>query len=404
MRFVLYTHSLSSDWNHGNAHFQRGILRELASRGHQVLALEPEDGWSLSNLVREQGPAAAERLATEYPELEVARYGAEFEHEAVLASADVVLVHEWTAPSLVERIGRLRRRGAPFRLLFHDTHHRAVSAQQDIADLMLQDYDAILAFGETLRERYLKAGWGRRVYTWHEAADTSRFRPPGQAPAAVGDLIWIGNWGDDERAREMVTYLVEPSKRLGLEGSVHGVRYPERALHALHEAGLVYRGWVANYDVPDRFAHHRVTVHIPRRPYVDSLPGIPTIRVFEALACGIPLVCAPWHDSEGLFRTGEDFLMARDGQHMEAQLRTVLCDQEAAQNLARSGWETIQARHTCAHRVDELLAVLARLDDTRAAQLEAQPSAEARGRNERGLPNSAQEELHLTTTPKEAYR
>ena len=45
-----------------------------------------------------------------------------------------------------------------------------------------------------------------------------------------------------------------------------------------------------------------MTVHVPRRPYVDALPGIPTIRVFEALACGIPLVSAPWRDEEGLFR------------------------------------------------------------------------------------------------------
>ena len=54
---------------------------------------------------------------------------------------------------------------------------------------------------------------------------------------------------------------------------------------------------------------HRVTVHVPRRPYAQALPGIPTIRVFEALACGIPLVSAPWDDVEGLFRPGEDFLI-----------------------------------------------------------------------------------------------
>lgn len=393
MRIVLYSHSLSSDWNHGNAHFQRGVLREFAARGHQTLALEPEDGWSRTHLVAEQGPDAAARLATEYPELEVVRYDAQFEHENVLAAADVVLVHEWTPPALVERIGRLRRAGARFTLLFHDTHHRAVSAQRDIADLMLQDYDAILAFGETLRERYLKAGWGRRVYTWHEAADTTRFRPPDERPPAEGDLIWIGNWGDDERAREMETFLIEPSRRLALAGSVHGVRYPDYALRALGEAGLTYRGWIANYDVPRRFSEHRVTVHIPRRPYVESLPGIPTIRVFEALACGIPLVCAPWHDSEGLFRAGEDYLMARDGQHMEAQLKKVLSDREAAESLSRSGWQRIQQRHTCAHRVDELLQVL--------SEISTLPDA----RESHGREASAQEEQARSTPPvREAYR
>jgi spore maturation protein CgeB len=46
MKFVLYAHSIVSDWNNGNAHFLRGILGELQRRGHATLALEPQDGWS----------------------------------------------------------------------------------------------------------------------------------------------------------------------------------------------------------------------------------------------------------------------------------------------------------------------------------------------------------------------
>jgi spore maturation protein CgeB len=107
------------------------------------------------------------------------------------------------------------------------------------------------------------------------------------------------------------------------------------------------------------FARHRMTVHVPRRPYVQALPGIPTIRMFEALACGIPLVSAPWSDSEGLFRVGRDFLAARDGDEMAAHLRALKQDGALAADVARSGLETIRARHTCAHRVDELMDILA---------------------------------------------
>jgi spore maturation protein CgeB len=120
-------------------------------------------------------------------------------------------------------------------------------------------------------------------------------------------------------------------------------------------AGLDYGGWIANADVPREFARHRLTLHIPRRPYVESLPGIPTIRVFEALACGIPLVCAPWEDSEELFRKNQDFLVVRDTEEMKASIRAVLSDHDLAASLARSGLETIRARHTCRHRVEELL-------------------------------------------------
>ena len=358
MRFVLYTHSLRSDWNHGNAHFLRGVLRELQARGHDTLALEPEHGWSGANLLRDQGPGALDRFAQDFPELTARPYGPDFDHAAALADAAVVIVHEWTDPAVVARIGALRRSGAAFTLLFHDTHHRGVSDEDAIAGMALADYDAVLAFGETLSERYRRAGWGRRVFTWHEAADTRLFRPIEAVPKQA-DLIWIGNWGDGERERELDAFLIEPARRLGLSGVVHGVRYPEAALDRLRASGLGYGGWIANADAPQAFARHRMTVHVPRRPYVRALPGIPTIRMFEALACGIPLVSAPWSDSERLFRPGQDYLVAEDGDEMATHLRALRHDAALAAEVARSGLETIRARHTCAHRVDELIAILA---------------------------------------------
>jgi spore maturation protein CgeB len=357
MRIVLYTHSLVSDWNHGNAHFLRGVLRELRARGHDTLALEPENGWSRGNLLASHGVAVLTRFHQCFPELKVTTYGEEFDHEAAVDDADVVLVHEWTDPALVARLGSYRRNGGGFMLLFHDTHHRAVSDAGAMADLALQDYDAVLAFGEVLRQRYLQLGWGRQVFTWHEAADTRLFRPQPKA-AETADLVWIGNWGDGEREQELSEFLIEPSRRLELSGTVRGVRYPESALTALHSTSLRYDGWVANIDVPGLFARHRMTIHVPRRPYVTGLPGIPTIRVFEALACGIPLVSAPWQDEEGLFRA-DDFMRAANGEQMTAQLRRLQHDKQFADELTVRGLQTIRSRHTCAHRVDELLAIIA---------------------------------------------
>jgi spore maturation protein CgeB len=364
MRFVFYTHSLVSDWNHGNAHFLRGVMRDLVRRGHEALALEPTDSWSRINLLETQGLGAIERFHADFPELSSQRYGPGFDHAAALEGADVVIVHEWTDPKLVGDLGLLRRRGAPFTLLFHDTHHRAVSARGDIAGLSLSDYDGILAFGETLRQRYLKAGWGRQVFTWHEAADHTLFHPKPEI-ARERDLIWIGNWGDDERTAEIEEFLIRPADALGLDGTVRGVRYPLEAIAAVKKAGLAYGGWIANADAPKAFARHRVTLHIPRRPYVESLPGIPTIRVFEALACGIPLLSAPWNDAEGLFRPGKDFLFAGNGKEMEGLLRDILGDPSLGHALADNGLETIRARHTCRHRVDQLLGILGQIGSAR---------------------------------------
>jgi spore maturation protein CgeB len=254
-------------------------------------------------------------------------------------------------------------------LLFHDTHHRSVSDHAGLAACDLRHYDGVLAYGRVIRVRYLSEGWARQAWTWHEAADIEVFHPIAAEPRQ-GDLVWIGNWADEERADELTEFLLEPVKQLGLRATVYGVRYPPHAIRALQEAGITYGGWLPNYEVPRAFARHAVTVHVPRRPYVQALPGIPTIRPFEALACGIPLVSAPWDDVEGLFHPGRDFLMAQDGAEMTHHLNHLLSHPEEAAAMAAQGRRTIEARHTCAHRVDELLAI--------HRELQQQPVSEVR--------------------------
>jgi spore maturation protein CgeB len=258
-----------------------------------------------------------------------------------------------------------------YTLLFHDTHHRTVSSPADIAGLVLDDYDGVLAFGETVRERYVRAGWSRLAWTWHEAADVRVFRPQPR-PEGRDDLVFIGNFGDDERRRELDTFLFEPARALGLTGHVHGVRYPPDGVASVEAAGLTYVGYAPNHLAPAIFARHRVTVHVPRAPYARALVGIPTIRMFEALACGIPLVSAPWSDSEGLFRAGTDYLTATDTSSMARQLDPGLRDRALATSLAAAGLQTIISRHTCDHRVDELMRIVASLRGRAARGMVAQ--------------------------------
>ena len=356
MRVLVFVHSLVSDWNHGNAHFLRGVVRELQVRGHEVVVYEPSDGWSRANLVEEHGEAALRAYALRFPDLRSVLYDPQsLDLGAALEGVDLVLVHEWNEPELVARIGERRRRGS-FRLLFHDTHHRSVTAPGEMRRFDLSAYDGVLAYGRVIRDLYLERGWAERAWTWHEAADVRVFHPV-LGRERRGDVVWIGNWGDGERTNELRRFLLRPARALGLSGSVFGVRYPPDARDEVAASGLVYRGWIANYRVPLVFAEHAVTVHIPRRPYVRKLPGIPTIRPFEALACGTPLVSAPWEDAEGLFRPGVDYLVARTSDETRRHLRDVLGDPELARSLAQHGLETIRKRHTCAHRVDELLAV-----------------------------------------------
>jgi spore maturation protein CgeB len=378
VRFVIFCHSMLSDWNHGNAHFLRGVATELIERGHQVISYEPADAWSMANLMAETSPRTGRQAIAgfrrAYPRLDARRYApASLDLDVALEGADVVLVHEWNEPRLVQRIGRHRAHQGRYLLFFHDTHHRAASDPDALAAFDLDGYDGVLAFGEVIRQMYLARGWAWDVHTWHEAADVRIFRPLPEIERR-DDLVWIGNWGDEERTAELREFLLGPVKELGLTAHIHGVRYPPHAQAALERAGAKLLGWLPNFEAPSAYARHRVTIHVPRRPYVEALPGIPTIRPFEALACGIPLVCSPWNDCEGLFRPGRDFLMANGAGAMRRHLRAILSDPDLASALAASGRETILTRHTCGHRVDQLLEIVA----ARAGRASI-PSAERSG-------------------------
>jgi spore maturation protein CgeB len=360
MKAVFFLHAFTSCWNNGNAHFLRGVTRELARLGHQVIVCEPEEGWSRTNALRDGGDKNLDEAQALLGFVQLYRYRGSPDLDEILDGADLVIVHEWNLPELVASIGRRRARGAKFNLLFHDTHHRAVTARDEFSQIDLDGYDGVLAFGEVLREIYVQRGWARRAFTWHEAADIELYRPMPEIDKQH-DIVWIGNWGDNERSAELAEYLIVPAKQLKLSGRVYGVRYPPQALQAIETSGLNYGGWLPNHHAPWAFAQARATVHVPRGPYARQLPGIPTIRMFEALACGIPLISAPWSDEENLFPPG-CYLEVGTGEMMTSALAALLRDGELAASLSQQGLQTILERHTCRHRVLELLAILAELE------------------------------------------
>lgn len=461
MEIRIFAHSWLSDWNHGNAHFLRGLARALVRRGHRLRLYEPLatpwGDWSLSHLMRSEplrAIAAIQQFRASYPELEVrffvpstgaraafsaARHGwyATASHaihgspgevrssllertpagtltaalqaletppnDSLVADsigrdelarpwletipypvpltwraeiddgsddgdpvqalcrqlneevrgADVVLVHEWNAPELTEALLQLRRRHR-FLLLLHDTHHRAISQPAELARLPLHQLDGVLVFGESLRRLYVRQFGLKRLYVFHEAADVEQFHPV-PAQRKQWDMVWIGNWGDGERTQEIEEYLLRPAQRLRPRSMlVHGVRYPDEAVRQLAQAGIRYGGYLPNLEAPAVYAAAQLTLHIPRSPYRDGLGGIPTIRIFEALACGCPLLTSPWQDEEGLFKAGRDFLVASNGREMTALLLDLLASETWRRQLAECGRATILERHTCAHRAQQL--------------------------------------------------
>ncbi|MEK6396788.1 MAG: glycosyltransferase [Terriglobus sp.] len=360
LRIAYFAHSIRSDWNNGNAHFLRGLMRALGSMGHTVTIFEPEREWSLENLLTEpKGEASLQQFQQIYPDLHIVTYQACEEQQVWhdrLCNYDVVILHEWNTPALATMLVDLREH-CGYKLLFHDTHHRASSSPASINAFRLRRFDGVLAFGRVLEDIYRYRYDIDAVWTLHEAADTTVFKPSADITPEQ-QLVWIGNWGEGERNAEIRAYLLQPAKQLTdmTQTTIYGVRYPEEGLRELCNANVTYGGYLPNLEAPAVYAQAAATVHIPRQQYSKVMAGIPTIRVFEALACGIPLVSAPWLDSEGLFRDS-DFIMAESAPAMRMSLQWLLRNRNAAEEQALRGLETVLARHTCLHRAEELTAI-----------------------------------------------
>jgi spore maturation protein CgeB len=362
-RIAYFAHAVRSDWNNGNAHFLRGLLRSLGQCGHEVEIFEPQDGWSIESLRQERrGEESLSQFQRVYPDLLVRPYVAADVSgidrtgrcRRALREIDIVIMHEWNPPELAHFLLELREQ-LGFKLLFHDTHHRASSSPEQIRLFGTNRFDGVVVFGEALRKIYRERLNIERVWTLHEAADTTVFKPL-EGATKRRDVVWIGNWGDDERSTEICQFLLRPAEELRqYRFAIYGVRYPPEALRALEDAGVEYGGYLPNLDGPAMYASARITMHIPRQQYAGAMAGIPTIRVFEALACGIPLISAPWADTEKLFREG-DFCLVRNTRESTAAMDHLLSDENAAAEQASRGLETVLARHTCMHRAEELTA------------------------------------------------
>jgi spore maturation protein CgeB len=359
-RFALFYQSVISDWNHGNAHFLRGLMRALNARGHSTRCYEQIDNWSLTNLLH-VNPHAITHFQRDFPDLDFERYpldsGLEDWLRRTLSDADVMLVHEWNDPRLIRLVGKLAS-DLHLPAFFHDTHYRVVLDDAHRHSLELDRYTAILAYSPSVAQRYRSLGFDR-VHVWHEAADTTVFAP--QPVPQTTDVVFVGNYGDGDRSDELEDYVFTPRQTLAhLRYAVYGVRYPEEVVSRLNNGlDITYGGWLPNIRVPSVYSAARVVLHVPRRQYVELLPGTPTIRVFEALATAACLISLPWQDTDQLFTAGRDFAVA----HSPAEMRELiawLCQDDAARlRFGEHGRLTILDRHTCGHRADELLRVLA---------------------------------------------
>ena len=275
-----------------------------------------------------------------------------------------MIVHEWNEPALVAA----HRRGcggaaARFTLLFHDTHHRAVSDPDAIRALRPRRLRRRARLRRGARARSTAAGAGATASSPGTRPPTSRlFRPPADEAQRDG-LVWIGNWGDDERsARAATNSCSSRRRRPACALDVHGVRYPDAGAatcwplrRALSRLAAERRGAARSSPAISRPSTCRAASTSRRCP--ASRPSASSRRWPAASRWSR----APWERRGGpVPARRRTYLVARDGAEMTRHLARAARRPGAARRARRAAASRRSARrHTCAHRVDELLAIVA---------------------------------------------
>ncbi|MGE3177167.1 MAG: glycosyltransferase, partial [Vicinamibacterales bacterium] len=289
MKLVVFGLTISSSWGNGHATLWRGLCRALARRGHHVVFFE-----------RDVPYYAAHRDLTAWPSGELILYA---DWEAVsgvarrhLADADAAVVTSYcpdgpAASTLVCAAAR------PFKIFYDlDTpvtleQLRAGTRVSYLPDEGLGAFDLVLSYtgGPALAELEWRLG-ARRVAPLYGHVDPEVHRPPVPAPPIVGDLSYLGTYAADRQAA-LDALFVEPARRAPHRRFVlGGAQYPDGFPW---RANIWFVGHVAPGGHPAFFGSGRLTLNVTRHA-MRSMGFCPSGRLFEAAACGVPIVSDDW--------------------------------------------------------------------------------------------------------------
>ncbi len=342
MTLVVLGLSLSSSWGNGHATTYRALLREFVLRGHDVLFLERDVEWYRSN---------RDLPSPDWCRLEFYSDLKDLKHRF----AQEVRASDWTlvgsyVPEGVE-VGQWATSMAS-KCAFYDIDTPVTLAKLARGDFeylspeLIGEYDLYLSFsgGPTLQK--LEAMGSPRARALYCSVDPNLYFPL-DIPKAT-DLNYLGTYSND-RQPTLKELLVEPAKQLReMQFEVAGPQYPdsiEWPANVLRTQHLPPREHNAFYN------QSRWTLNVTRRDMIEA-GWSPSVRLFEAAACGTPIISDYWDGLEEIFAIGEEIWVAQDAQDAVSILRD--CDEATRRQSGEVARARVLAGHTAAHRAREL--------------------------------------------------
>jgi len=344
MKLVIIGLSITSSWGNGHATTYRGLVREFARRGHQVAFLERDVPWYAENRDLAGHPDATTHLYADLEQLQE-------EHAQRIREADAVVVGSYVPDGIA--VCDWVQATATGVVAFYDIDTPVTLAKLErgeceyLALRQIPYFDVYLSFtgGKTLRriEREFGARSARALYC---SVDPEIYYP--EEYHARWDLGYLGTYSDDRQAA-LDRLLVEPARswpagRFVVAGPQYpsDIAWPENVERHEHLAPRE----------PRRFYNsQRFTLNITRADMIAAGHS-PSVRLFEAAACGTPIISDWWEGLDEIFEPGRDILVARDTEEVLRLVKDLPAT--AASAIGRAGRDKVLGGHTAAHRAAEL--------------------------------------------------
>lgn len=350
MKLVIFGLTVSSSWGNGHATLWRGLIRSLADRGHEVHFFERDAPYYAQHRDLWELPGARLHLYTDFNEAAPLA-------KRELRDADVSMVSSY-CPDALRAAGLAFDSPVPLRT-FYDLDTPVTLSRLDTGENVdyigargFRDYDLVFSYtgGKALEELRTRLG-ARRTVPLYGHVDPAVHRPSKPMERFRADLSYIGTYAAD-RQEGLEQLLIEPARQL-----------PERRFCI---AGAMYPAdfpWTANIafvhhlppaEHPAFFNSSRLTLNVTRRA-MANMGYCPSGRLFEAAACGSPILSDEWEGLDEFFRPGSEILVGRDAADAVAAIE--MPDAEL-RGVARAARERTLDEHTSAVRARQLEEVL----------------------------------------------
>jgi len=348
MKIVFLGLSITSSWGNGHATNYRALVRELSARGHDVLFLERDKPWYGAERDLPEPPWGRTELYDSLEELE--------NHTGAIEAADLVVIGSYVPEGVAVAEWVLERAGGTVAFYDIDTPVTLGKLRRGDAEYLspalIGRFDLYLSFtgGPTLRVLEEEFG-ARRALAFYCLVDPDAYRPLRETP--YWNLGYLGTYSDD-RQPVLDQLLIEPARRLDdCDFAVAGPQYPDE----IEWPGNVERvEHVAPADHPRFYASQCFTLNVTRAE-MRAAGWSPSVRLFEAAACAVPVISDRWDGLDQIFTPGEEILVADSPADVIDHLRKTSEDKRLA--IGERARARVLAEHTAERRCELLEAEVA---------------------------------------------